>query len=153
MHKRTLLLTSVLIALYGCQPEAPKQAAQPAATTPVAQPPAEQTAKPAAAATPTEPAAQAANTAVKPEAPKDDVMLLAKKSGCLACHAIDKKGIGPKWKDVATKYRGDTGAEPRLMEKIAKGGKGVWGSMPMPAHPKVSEADIKTLVQFVLSLE
>lgn len=80
-------------------------------------------------------------------------MQLAKKSGCLTCHAIDKKSVGPKWKDVAAKYRGDAGAEAKLDEKIAKGSSGVWGSIPMPAHPKLAEADRKTLVKFVLSLE
>ena len=60
-----------------------------------------------------------------------DALALAKKNGCLACHAIDKKVFGPAWRDVAVKYRGDVGAEGRLMEKIAKGGGGVWGNMPI----------------------
>lgn len=165
MLRQTLLLTSVLAALYGCQPEAPKQAAQPAAPAPAEQPaapPASTTPAPAAAA-PSEPAAAApampapaapaADVAAKPAPSQDEAMQLAKKSGCLTCHAIDKKGVGPKWKDVAAKYRGDAGAEAKLDEKILKGGSGVWGSIPMPAHPKLSEADRKTLVKFVLSLE
>lgn len=146
MLRQTLLLTSVLAALYGCQPEAPKQAVQPAAPAPVEQPAATAPAMPA-------PASPAADVATKPAPSQDEAMQLAKKSGCLTCHAIDKKGVGPKWKDVAAKYRGDAGAEAKLDEKVLKGGSGVWGSIPMPAHPKLSEADRKTLVKFVLSLE
>lgn len=82
-----------------------------------------------------------------------DALALAKKSGCLVCHAIDRKVVGPAWKDVAAKYRGDAGAEARLMDKIAKGGSGAWGSMAMPAHPKVGEADRRALAHFVLSLK
>jgi cytochrome c len=83
-----------------------------------------------------------------------DMPELAKKSGCTACHAIEKKLVGPAYRDVAKKYKGDAGAEAKLATKVAKGGSGVWGTMPMPPNsPKVAEADIKTLVQFVLSLE
>lgn len=152
MLRQTLLLTSVLATLYGCQPEAPKQAAQPAAPAPAEQPAAPS--EPAATAPAmSAPVAPAADVAAKPAPSQDEVMQLAKKSGCLTCHAIDKKSVGPKWKDVAAKYRGDAGAEAKLGEKILKGGSGVWGSIPMPAHPKLSESDRKTLVQFVLSLE
>lgn len=82
-----------------------------------------------------------------------DALQLAKKSGCLVCHAIDKKVVGPAWKDVAAKYRGDAGAEARLMEKIAKGGGGVWGSVAMPSNSKLGEADRQALARFVLSLK
>lgn len=83
-----------------------------------------------------------------------DMPELAKKSGCIACHSIEKKLVGPAYRDVAKKYKGDAGAEAKLVAKVAKGGAGVWSTMPMPPNsPKVSEADIKTLVQFVLSLE
>jgi cytochrome c len=83
-----------------------------------------------------------------------DMPDLAKKSGCVACHAIDKKLVGPAWSDVGKKYAGDANAEAMLLEKVAKGGKGTWGTMAMPANsPKVSDADIKTLVEFVLSLK
>ncbi len=83
-----------------------------------------------------------------------DMPELAKKSGCTACHAIDKKVVGPAWADVGKKYAGDAKAEAMLLEKVAKGGKGTWGAVAMPANsPKVSDADIKTLVQFVLSLK
>lgn len=99
------------------------------------------------------PAAAAAVAKPDVAAPAVDALALAKKSGCLVCHAVDKKVVGPAWRDVATKYRGDATAEARLVNKIAKGGSGVWGSMPMPAHPQVSEADRNTLAKFVLNLK
>ena len=78
---------------------------------------------------------------------------LAQKSGCLACHSIDKKVLGPAYKDVAAKYKGDKTAEARLIAKVKAGGSGVWGPMPMPANsPQVKDADITTVVQWVLSL-
>ncbi len=76
---------------------------------------------------------------------------LAKKSGCLACHAIDRKVIGPSYKEVAAKYRGDTYAEARLVEKLKKGGAGVWGEIFMPPVKTVPEDDIKILVKWILS--
>jgi cytochrome c len=79
---------------------------------------------------------------------------LAAKSGCFVCHSVEKKVVGPAWHDVAGKYRGDANAEAMLVAKVSKGGKGVWGSTPMPANaPRVNEADIKALVKFVLSLK
>ena len=78
---------------------------------------------------------------------------LAQKSGCLACHSIDKKVLGPGYKDVAAKYKGDKTAEAKLVEKIKKGGSGVWGPMPMPGNsPQVKDADIVTITQWILSL-
>jgi cytochrome c len=78
---------------------------------------------------------------------------LAQKSGCLACHSIDKKVLGPAYKDVAAKYKGDKTAEAKMIEKVKKGGSGTWGPMPMPANsPQVKDADIKTIVQWILSL-
>ena len=76
---------------------------------------------------------------------------LAKKSGCLACHAVDKKLVGPAYKDVAAKYKGDKTAEAKLVEKVKKGGSGVWGAVPMPPNTLVKDDDIKTLVKWVLS--
>ena len=70
---------------------------------------------------------------------------LLKKSGCTACHAIDKKLVGPAYVEVAAKYKGDAGAPAKLMEKIKKGGSGVWGQVPMPPNPQVSDADIKAV--------
>ena len=78
---------------------------------------------------------------------------LAQKSGCLACHGVEKKVVGPSYKDVATKYKGDKGAEAKLVAKVKAGGSGVWGPVPMPANsPQVKDEDIKTIVQWVLSL-
>lgn len=88
-----------------------------------------------------------------PAVSEADAMQLAKKNNCFACHTVDKKLVGPSFKDVAAKYRGDAGAEARLMDKIAKGGSGVWGVMVMSPSPQVSEADRKTLARFVLSLK
>lgn len=78
---------------------------------------------------------------------------LAQKSGCLACHSVDNKVLGPAYKDVAAKYKADKGAEARLIAKVKAGGSGVWGNIPMPANsPQVKDEDIKTIVQWVLSL-
>lgn len=78
---------------------------------------------------------------------------LAKKSGCLACHSVEKKIVGPAWRDVGKKYAGDAGAKAALVAKVKSGGKGVWGPAPMPPYsPRVSDANIEKLVDFVLSL-
>ena len=76
---------------------------------------------------------------------------LAKKKNCMACHAVDKKLVGPSFKDVAAKYAGDKEAVAKLSTKVMKGGSGVWGQIPMPANPQVSEAEAKQLVTWVLS--
>lgn len=76
---------------------------------------------------------------------------LAQKSACLACHAVDKKVVGPSFKEVAAKYKGDAGAAAKLAEKVKKGGSGVWGQVPMPPNAAVKDEDIKTLVAWVLS--
>lgn len=80
------------------------------------------------------------------------VQALAQKSACLACHAVDKKLVGPAYKDVAKKYKGDKTAEAKLIEKVKKGGSGVWGPIPMPPNAAVKDEDIKTLVQWVLAM-
>ncbi len=78
---------------------------------------------------------------------------LAKKSGCLACHGVDKKVLGPGFKDIAAKYKGDASAEGKLVTKVKAGGSGVWGPIPMPANsPQVKDADIQTIVKWILSL-
>ena len=80
-------------------------------------------------------------------------LALAKKSGCLACHSVEKKIVGPAWKDVGKKYAGDAGAKANLISKVKSGGKGVWGPAPMPPYsPRVSDANIEKLVDFILSL-
>lgn len=77
---------------------------------------------------------------------------LAKKKNCLACHAIDKKVVGPAYKDVAAKYAGQN-VVAKLSTKVMKGGSGAWGAIPMPANPQVSQAEAETLVKWVLSLK
>ena len=76
---------------------------------------------------------------------------LAKKSNCLACHMIDKKSVGPAYKDIAKKYKGQDVAA-KLAEKVKKGGQGVWGPVPMPPNAAVPDADIKKLVDWILKL-
>ena len=78
---------------------------------------------------------------------------MMKKDGCAACHAIDKKLVGPPYVDVAAKYKGDKDALAKLSEKVKKGGTGVWGSIPMPPNVTVSDADIKELVTWILTLK
>src|SRR6187402_2053883 len=78
---------------------------------------------------------------------------LAKKNACTACHAIDKKLVGPAYKEVAAKYKGDKGAEAKLIEKVKKGGSGVWGQVPMPPNANVKDEDVKTLVKWILGLK
>jgi cytochrome c len=77
---------------------------------------------------------------------------LAQKNNCMNCHAVDKKVVGPAYKDVAAKYKGDKTAEAKLIQKVKKGGSGVWGQVPMPPNSTVKDDDIKTLVKWVLSL-
>ena len=76
---------------------------------------------------------------------------LATAKNCMACHAVDKKLVGPSYKDVAKKYAGQKDAEAKLAEKVIKGGSGVWGAVPMPANPQVSAAEAKQLVSWILS--
>jgi cytochrome c len=76
---------------------------------------------------------------------------LAKQKTCMACHATDKKIVGPSYRDVAAKYAGQGDAVDKLAAKIMKGGSGVWGAVPMPANPKVSLAEAKQLATWVLS--
>lgn len=82
----------------------------------------------------------------------DPAEALAQKSGCLMCHGIQNAVLGPSYKDVANKYKGDKTAEARLIEKVKAGGGGVWGKMPMPPNsPKVKDEDIKTIVNWILT--
>ena len=78
---------------------------------------------------------------------------LAQKKNCMACHAVDKKLVGPAYKDVAAKYAGQKDAVDKLAQKVLKGGSGNWGAVPMPANPQVTEAEAKQLVQWVLTLK
>jgi len=76
---------------------------------------------------------------------------LAKAKNCMACHAVANKVVGPAFKDVAAKYAGQKDAEAKLVAKVMKGGSGVWGAIPMPANPQVSEAETHTLVKWILA--
>ena len=78
---------------------------------------------------------------------------LAQKKNCMACHALDKKLVGPAYKDVAAKYAKDKDAYKKLAEKIVKGGSGVWGPVPMPANTQVSPAEAETLAKWVLTVK
>ncbi len=76
---------------------------------------------------------------------------LLKKYGCLACHGIDKKYVGPAYTEVAAKYKGDAGAAAKLAAKVRTGGAGVWGQTMMPPNPSVPDADLKTMIAFILA--
>ena len=78
---------------------------------------------------------------------------LAQKKNCMACHALDKKLVGPAYKDVAAKYAGQKDIVAKLAEKVQKGGTGVWGQVPMPANPQVTAEEAKTLVAWVLTIK
>lgn len=78
-------------------------------------------------------------------------LALATSKNCMSCHAVERKVLGPAFKDVAAKYKDNKGAVEFLANKIMKGGSGVWGPVPMPANTQVSEADAKKLAAWVLS--
>lgn len=76
---------------------------------------------------------------------------MAKNKNCIACHAVDKKLVGPSFKDIAAKYASDKDAVARLTKKVREGGSGVWGQVPMPPNPQVSAEETEALVKWVLS--
>lgn len=76
---------------------------------------------------------------------------LTKINGCFACHAVDRKIVGPAYREVAARYAGDDTAVATLVNKIKTGGKGVWGDVPMPAHPHLKDEDIGIMAQWILS--
>ena len=78
---------------------------------------------------------------------------LAAAKNCMSCHAADKKLVGPSYKDVAAKYAGQRDAVDKLAVKIIKGGSGVWGPVPMPANPQLSEAEARRLAVWILGLK
>ena len=88
--------------------------------------------------------------AVDPAAASEE---LAKKHACFACHTVEKKMVGPAYKDVAAKYRADKDAPKKLAEKVKKGSQGVWGNVPMPPNSGVPDADVNALVKWILSLK
>jgi cytochrome c5 len=127
------------------EPLAPAGPAPAAASAPVA----------ASAPSPGSAPQSAAARASKPGAPLDVAggQALMQKDGCAACHAIDKKVVGPAYQDVAAKYKDDKGAAAKLAQKVKAGGSGVWGQVPMPPNAAVSDDDIKSLVAWILSLK
>ena len=98
-------------------------------------------------------AASFAVAAIQLSAPASAQEALAKKHNCLVCHSVDKKVVGPAYKDVAAKYRNDKTAEAKLVQKVEKGGVGVWGQVPMPPNSTVPDADVRALVKWILSLK
>ena len=80
-----------------------------------------------------------------------DGQALAQKNACMSCHGVDKKIVGPAYKDVAKKYAGDKGAQAKLVAKVKAGGKGVWGEIPMPPNPQVKPEDLNTIVAWILT--
>ena len=81
----------------------------------------------------------------------EDVSAMARDKGCLACHGVDKKIVGPALTDIAAKYKGDAGAADALAAKVKTGGKGVWGPIPMPPNAALSDDELKKLVSWVLA--
>jgi len=94
-----------------------------------------------------------AATAATAAAPAFADQALATAKNCMACHAVDKKLVGPSYKDVSAKYAGDKAAVDKLAAKIMKGGSGVWGPVPMPANAQVNEADAKKLAAWILTIK
>ena len=88
-------------------------------------------------------------------APAQASEAIIKKARCVACHAVDKKLVGPAYKDVAAKYRGNDAAPGHLFDKVRAGGSGVWGEIPMIPHPadKISDDDLKAAIKWILALE
>jgi cytochrome c5 len=118
--------------------EPPAPAASAAAIAPIVS---------AAAATPAAPA--------KTSGPLDmkSAEAMMQRDGCAACHAVDKKILGPSYQDVAAKYRSDKDAPSKLAQKVKAGGSGVWGAVPMPPNAQVSDVDISALVSWILTLK
>ena len=98
-------------------------------------------------------AASAALLLLSGAASADDAQALAQKNACMSCHGVDKKIVGPAFKEVAKKYAGDKTAKNKLVAKVKTGGKGVWGQIPMPPNPGVKPEDADKIVAWVLSLK
>lgn len=96
-------------------------------------------------------AAAVGTLALHGAASAQDAAKLAQEKACLACHAVDKKVVGPSYKDVAAKYRSDKNAEANLAKKIRAGGVGVWGQVPMPPNTTVNEKEAVILAKWILS--
>ena len=77
---------------------------------------------------------------------------LAQKNACMSCHGVDKKIVGPAFKEVSAKYKGDKGAAAALAKKVKEGTKGTWGPIPMPANPQVKDEELNKIVEWILTL-
>lgn len=84
-------------------------------------------------------------------APANEMEVLAKKSNCLSCHAVDTRGVGPAYREIARKYAKDKNAEAKLLAKVKKGGAGNWGKVPMPPMASVPEYDLKALIKWIMA--
>src|SRR5579871_2447529 len=91
--------------------------------------------------------AAAAVVAAGPCAAQEELL---KKYSCLACHSVDQKLVGPPYKEVAEKYRGQADAPEKLFQKVKRGGVGVWGQIPMPPNPTVPDGDLRNMIKFIL---
>lgn len=139
MQTQKIVLTTFMLPLlgllWGCQPEVTGQQSKvPVATSVTA-------------------VQSSAGNSAAPVVSREEFTKLAKDIGCFACHSIEKKLLGPAWSDVASVYRKDPSAEDKIMNKIAKGGSGVWGRIAMPAYPDLAEEKRRILTQYILSLE
>ncbi len=167
MRRRVTYLAFLLFLISACgddKPTGPAPSGPPAeekfSSTTTTEPAPAPAVEPEAPPSPQPQAADGQPTEVTtPSAddPRKESLELARKSGCLACHSLDRKVVGPAWKDVAKRYAGDAQARSRLMDKVSKGGRGNWtevvGNVAMPPYsPRVPAGDIETLVDFVLSL-
>ncbi|RKE25642.1 cytochrome c [Paraburkholderia sp. BL23I1N1] len=90
-----------------------------------------------------------ASSASAADAPRGQVV--ASSNACMGCHAVDRKLVGPSFQQIAAKYKGDVQAPAKLARKVKDGGSGVWGMIPMPAHQSMSDADIRSVVGWVLA--
>ena len=144
-------------ATASASPPAATATAAPAAVAPAPSSSAAATAASASAtgATPAATTGGAPSATASASGPLDMAagQALMQKDGCGACHAVDKKIVGPAYQDVAAKYKGDAGALAKLSQKVKTGGAGVWGPVPMPPNPQVADADIKALVSWILTLK
>ena len=147
MNRLVLIAALAALLLAGCGKEAPPTPAPVPAKAPEAAPPA-----PAAAKDATSGPAPAAAAAI---ATLDDKQAqeIMNKAGCAACHAVDKKGVGPAYTDVAKKRKGENGAAAMLAKKVRDGGAGAYGQIPMPPNPasKISDDELKAMIDWVLT--
>ncbi|MBZ0104209.1 MAG: cytochrome C [Sulfuricella denitrificans] len=139
MQTQRIVLTSFIVPLfgllYGCQPgESRQQPKAPVVAVPIA-------------------IQASADNSANPVVSREEFTALAKDIGCFACHSIEKKLLGPAWKDVAAVYRKDASAEDKIMNKITNGGSGVWGKIAMPGYPDLGDEKKRILTRYILSLK